>query len=224
MSLIETMIVVALIAILTVSMVFGSGMLSSNRLRGSAVLVVSGVKRALIHANSTGKPVRLVFDFGASTVRLEETRGRMLLSTEAAELGDNSAGAKPSEKIADELEADAERLLSGPQAPQPQFVPAAKGDFNGESPGAGRELLKGISFGDVQTSHDDNPVNEGYAYLYFWPGGGTERAAIQLRREGDGDDGLTVVVSPLTGRARIKRGLISLEEPREDAFGLRDEE
>jgi hypothetical protein len=47
---------------------------------------------------------------------------------------------------------------------------------------------------------------------------------VQLNRDGD-DEGLTVVVSPLTGRARIERGAVDMEAPREDVdFDVREEE
>jgi hypothetical protein len=43
----------------------------------------------------------------------------------------------------------------------------------------------------------------------------TERAHIQLKRAG-GQEALTVIVSPLTGRTKIEKGLIDLPEPRTD--------
>ena len=68
------------------------------------------------------------------------------------------------------------------------------------------------------------PRVEGRAYLYFWPGGGTERASIQITRPGD-LDGLTILVDALTGRARLRRGRIELEEARRDVdFQEREEQ
>jgi general secretion pathway protein H len=63
----------------------------------------------------------------------------------------------------------------------------------------------------VQTEHDEEGVTEGVAYIHFWPGGVTERAIVQIARAGD-DEGVTVVVSPLTGRAQIERGFVELPE------------
>ena len=63
--------------------------------------------------------------------------------------------------------------------------------------------------------HDDEPRTSGKAYLYFFPGGSTERAAVQLKRKGD-DTGLTVTVSGLTGRAKVERGHVDLPPPRTD--------
>jgi hypothetical protein len=53
-----------------------------------------------------------------------------------------------------------------------------------------------------------------------------ERAHVQLRRAGD-SGGLTVIVSALTGRTRVERGLIDLPRPksdREEDQGEREED
>jgi general secretion pathway protein H len=75
----------------------------------------------------------------------------------------------------------------------------------------------------VQTAHDDTPKTEGFAYLHFWPGGQTERATIQIKAEkGDDSSGLTLIVSPLTGKVSVSAGTVEspwekLESEREDA-------
>jgi general secretion pathway protein H len=66
----------------------------------------------------------------------------------------------------------------------------------------------------VRTEHDEEYVREGRAYLYFWPGGTTERAVVQLKKAGDKEAALTVVISPLTGRAKIEKGAVDFPEPR----------
>jgi general secretion pathway protein H len=75
----------------------------------------------------------------------------------------------------------------------------------------------------VQTQHDEEPRTRGHAYLYFWPGGQTEHAVIHLGRADD--DGLSISVSALTGRARLAKGQASLPEMRLDGeVSERDEE
>ena len=71
----------------------------------------------------------------------------------------------------------------------------------------------------------EEPLREGRAYVYFWPGGTTERAIIQLKKAGDKETALTVVLSPLTGRARIEKGAVDFPEPRgfDDEFSEREE-
>ena len=66
--------------------------------------------------------------------------------------------------------------------------------------------------------HDDEPRTKGRAYLYFWPGGLTERASIEIRIGASDEDGdtLTLVVSPLTGKVTVKNGPVALTIPTDD--------
>lgn len=206
-TLIEVLIVVALLALLSGSVAYGSGMVGGSRLRAGATLVLSAVRMGLARANATGRPVRLVFDLEKDTVSLEQSSGKMLRVKE--ESGSTGAGAEAATEAEKAAREESDRILEGPRAARPAFEPTK--EFGAE----GRPLGSGIEVRQVQTEHDGQPRAEGRAYLYFWPGGETERAVVQLRRRGD-EDGLTIVVSPLTGRARIERGSVDLPEPRSD--------
>jgi general secretion pathway protein H len=58
-------------------------------------------------------------------------------------------------------------------------------------------------------------------YLYFFPGGQTERAAIQLQKSNLDDvadsDVITILVSPLTGKVDIRGGPFDMLRPRDDS-------
>lgn len=96
--------------------------------------------------------------------------------------------------------------------------------FDGDDGEPGRALESGISIRRVQTEHDSEPRTSGRAYLYFFPGGGTERASIQLQKGKSEDGGVSILVNGLTGRSKIERGWVELEPPREDdSFGEREE-
>ena len=115
--------------------------------------------------------------------------------------------------------------MEGPQKPRPAFTPVK--EFAAESDGpSGRELGKGVKFRKVQTEHDGEARTEGRAYLYFWPRGGTERAIIQLQREGaKSDQGVTILVSALTGRVKVEPKLVDLPESQGDEpYSEREEE
>jgi general secretion pathway protein H len=74
--------------------------------------------------------------------------------------------------------------------------------------------------------HDDVPRVSGRAYLYFWSGGQTEPANIQMRigRSVEDGDTLTLVVAPLTGKVRVKFGPVPFVLPLDDkAASERDE-
>lgn len=219
LTLVEVLIVIALIAMLSGTIVFGSGMFASSREREAAMLIVSGVRVAITRANSTGNPVRMVFDIEHNRVMLEETTGPMLRTKDEGE--STGAGADPATEAERKAQKESERILEAPHAARAHFTPVKQFGFDTDDPAKGRSLGKDIQFVQVQTEHDGEPRKDGRAYLYFWPGGGTERASIQIQRA-DKDKGLTIVVSPLTGRARIVGGLVELEDPRNDVdFGER---
>jgi general secretion pathway protein H len=223
LTLVETLIVVAMVALLAGTALFGSGMLASNRMRSAAMLIVSGVRMGVTRANTTGRPVRMVFDLATQRVILEESASRVMLRQKEDE--DNTGGGAEAATEAEQAaRAEADRIVKGPRAPRASFSPVKQFGFDADDPAAGRELGGGIRYRQVQTEHDGQARSEGRAYLYFWPGGGTERASIQLTRDGD-QEGLTVIVSPLTGRARIERGRVELPEARSDGeYSEREEE
>lgn len=210
MTLIEIIIVLALMALLMGTLVLGSGALIGANRRAAATLIVSGVRKGLAHANTTGKPVRLRMDLEANRVILEESSSRQVLrKTDEQEEAEEAEKADAGEALLAEVEAMAESLLSGASTGGPSFSPIESLGQDGDAPG--RELGGKIRFVRVQTEHDQEPIEDGDAFLYFWPGGQTERAVIQIAQVGD-DDGMTVVVSPLTGRADIQKGFVSLPE------------
>lgn len=209
MTLIETMIVVVLIALLTGTLMFGSGVLGGANRRAAASLVVAGVRKGLAHANATGKPVRLAIHINEGRLVLEEASSTKVLRRDPnhEEKKDFDLGAS----ILADAEAAAEAILSGGGGPKVSFSAVDVLGQDGDSPG--RDLGSGIKVALVRTQNDPEPLTQGTAYLHFWPGGVTERAVIQVMKRGDdSDEGLTVEVSALTGRATIKRGLIDLPD------------
>jgi general secretion pathway protein H len=210
-TLFEVLIVVTLITLLGGTVLFGTGMLGSSRIRSGATLVAAAIRLAAAKANTSGRPTRLVFDFDTQSLNLEEASGSRMLREKAAPAG----GAEASTDLEKKARSEVEGILEGPKAPRPQFTPVASFAADSAEPEKGRKLEPGIEFASVQTDRDEDPVASGRAYLYFWPGGVTERAHIQLRRRGV-EGGMTVAVSSLTGRAKIETGLVDLPEPRSD--------
>lgn len=220
LTLVEVLIVIALIGLLSGAVVFGSGLMAGNRQRAAAMLIITGLRLGMTHANATGRAVRMVFNLDDGTVNLEETNGRMLRVKEKG--ASTGAGAKPETAAERQAREESKRILDGPRPPRPAFKPIASFDRDVKDPAKGRPLGRDIEFREVQTEHDGEPRKKGNAYLYIWPGGETERAVIQIHEKGQDDDtdGLTVVVSPLTGRAAIRRGRVDLDTLKADTvFG-----
>jgi len=206
----EVLVVLVLIALLTGTITLGTGGITSGRLRGAATFVVALSKVAITRANATGKPVRIVFDIEQNRISLEEASGSRLLRVKEGEKS-TGAGAEAATDAEKKAEAEAEGFLQGARAARPNFVPTKKVELGGDNVGAGRALESGIAFRQVQTEHDTVPRTEGRAYLYFWPGGATEWASVQIQPKGK-KDVLTILISPLTGRSQIRQGPIDLPE------------
>ncbi len=212
LTLIELVIAIALVALLSAALLFGKGALAGARLRATATTIVSAVRFAQTRTSSTGRPARLVLDLEHEQLQLEEAPGSVMLREKGK---DPSGGAADSTEGEKKAHAEAERILEGPKAPRPAFVKLSGVTGGVEELSKGRPVGDGVEIVSVQTEHDEEPITEGRAYVYFWPGGTTERAVVHLKRVGDSDDeGLTVELSPLTGRAQIEKGKVDLPEPR----------
>ena len=215
-TLIELIVVVSLLALFMGTVAIGLGAATNARVRAAATAVASGIRVAFARSASTSKSMRMVFDMETHTIMLEEADLPMLVRRDDVTGTDGATAATPQETAAVE---EAARLIKGPRAPRPLFKAVTAFGFDADSGGDGRQIGRGAVFRRIEISHSEDPYLEGRAYLYFWPGGQTERAAIQIGRAGDEDDGsvLTVLVSPLTGRVRIEHGSISMDRTREDS-------
>jgi general secretion pathway protein H len=222
LTLIEVVIAIALVALLSGSLLFGRNALVGSRMKAAATLIVSSVKFGLARANSTGKPARLVLDFDKKVLAIEESSSSLMLREKGK---DPSGGALPASSAEAKARAESERIIEGPRAPRPQFSKLSGVSGAIEELSMGRPLGEGVELVQVRTEHDEDEVREGRAYIYFWPGGTTERAVVQLKKAGDKEVALSVVLSPLTGRARIEKGAVDFPEPRgsDDEFSEREE-
>jgi general secretion pathway protein H len=212
LSLLEILIVMALVAVFTAAAVGGTMMTSSSRLRRSATMIASAVKVAYTRATATSHSLRLVLDLDQQKIWLEEADSPMLVQSKDKA---GTGGADPVTEAERAALAEGAQIVKGPPIPRPHFHPIEAYGFGEIEAGGkgGKALQRGIRFRSVQTTHDDAAKTSGHAYLYFWPGGRTELAAIQLRI-GDSDadsEQVTVTVSPLTGRVAVKAGAVDLE-------------
>jgi general secretion pathway protein H len=216
-TLIEIIVVIAIMAIITGVAMAGSMQLPSARLRRSTTMLASAIKVAYTRATATSRDIRLVMDLDQKKIWLEESDAPML-----AQSKDKSAagGADPMTQLEQAAIAEGARIMKGPPIPKPRFHPIeAYGFGDTESGKGGKALQRDITFRSVITTHDDTARTSGRAYLYFWPGGRTERAAIQLRVGDslDEDRTLTLLVSPLTGKVTVKGGAAEMVVPVDDA-------
>jgi general secretion pathway protein H len=208
--------VLAILALVVGAAVAGSMQLPSARLRRSATMIASAIKVAYTRATATSRDLRLVLDIEGGKVWLEESDAPMLVQAKGKLA---AGGADPVTQVEKAALDEGAKIMQGPPIAKPRFHPIEAYGFGDVEAGkGGKPLQRGITFRSVQSGHDESARTSGRAYLYFWPGGRTERAAIQIRI-GDApedDRTLTLVVSPLTGKVTIKPGPVDLTLPTDD--------
>ena len=214
-TLIEILVVLAILGIMLGCVIAGSGQVASARQKHAATILAAAVKVGFTRATATSKSVRLVMDMETDQVWLEESSQPMLLSSKDLSGTGGAEAATDQERISID---ESDRILKGPRAPRARYVAVDSPGLANEGRKGPKPLPRGIKFKSVQAAHDPEPRTEGRAYLYFWPGGQTERASIQIA-VGDSladNDTITLVVSPLTGKVTVKDGAISLALPLDD--------
>jgi general secretion pathway protein H len=216
MTLVEVMIVIIIMAIMTAGIVAGSGGTAASRLKRSSTMLSGAIRIAMTRASITGKSQRLVFDLDESKLWLEEASQPMLVSSIDKSA---SAGADPVTEAEQKAQKEAERILKGPEIAKPRFTAVSGiGATSSDGTKGPRSLERDIKFKSVETLHDTEARTSGRAYLYFWPGGQTERAAIILRIGDAPDDerAMSLLVSPLTGKVTVKGGSTQLVRPTDE--------
>ena len=166
---------------------------------------MAGGIRALYGASAiSGRTCRLVLDLDAQAYWSECAKGEVRLSREG-ERSQNGARVATREE---ELQQDSAARTNLSDEEKERVELAKKSAF-APSPDIPRTELGGsVRFADVWVQHQPERYVAGKAFLYFWPSGLTETAAVHLAQ---GDDVNTLLVSPLTGKVRVVSGRASAE-------------
>jgi type II secretory pathway pseudopilin PulG len=283
MTLIEIMVVLVIIMLALGGVALGAGAITRSDMRSSAQTLVAASRFAYSRAVTQGVTARIVLDFKARTIQVQETTGRVVLQR------DDATGSGLHREDAPELDPDAgEENLAAPvmmptlgggatgsaagdafglnagamsaggmtgttgglldgllggatsgQISDPFLAAMAEGSAGdvtggkagyrgprfepseGES-GEPRDLKGDIAFRKVFSPHEKEPREEGKAYIYFFPGGVTEHAIIQLTDNDEEEEHVySIEIHPLTGRAVIHDTEI---EPEEELDALQEAE
>jgi general secretion pathway protein H len=211
LTLVEMLVVLLIMTLLLAGVAMGSGQLASAKLHKSGTALTGLIRVAYVRATVMSRSERIVFDVEHGKFWLEESEQPMLVQEHDKS---GTGGASPVTEAEQAALAESDRIIKGPEAPRPTFHRVKPGLYAATDDQGGSEssLPYGIGFRAIQTAHDDEPRTKGRAYLYFWPGGLTERASIVLRKGQSTEDGdaLTLLVKPLTGAVTIKPGNVSL--------------
>lgn len=157
-----------------------------------------------------------VLSGGGSPLGSALSMGMAMLGGQGTDMGSMLTGADGAVTVTDPFLS----ALSG-QAQAGSAKGYVKPSFTAVEGKAGqpRELAGDTQFAMVYTPHDPRGRSEGRAFLYFFSGGLTEHAIVQLK---DGKDRTySVEIHPLTGRARVHTEAV---EPKEELDDLQEGE
>jgi general secretion pathway protein H len=209
LTLIEIMVVVAIVGMMLGGAVYGFRAVAKTELRGSASKLAGAIRYSFDRSITTGAYYRLVLDLDHNKYWVERSDERMYLTREKEESPGSGKAFdwEAEQKKRDEQEAkERERQasvggLAAALEPPPKPRRAKFQTFKDAA--LPQVTLKGVRLFDVYTARQREPYTSGRAYLYFFPDGHTERAMLRLNQA---DDFYSLVVHPLTGRVEVQSG------------------
>ena len=215
-TLIEVMIVFAIVALLAGASVQGFRSLRKADLREASTQLSGAMRYLFDRASTTGKMHRLVIDMETGTYWAEVSDDRFFIPREETEQDMR----KREEKEAAEDDEDAKKRKQAAKEAESGKGPASGSSFDLSKLEVGdfrpkrarfasfKELalkpgrLKKTKVVSVYTPRVTEPLTSGRAYVYFFPLGQTEPAIITMSDRG-GEAIFSLVVHPITGRVRI---------------------
>lgn len=205
MTLIEVMVGIAIVALVATGASYGFNLLNRTNLRSACMRIGAASRFAYHRAITTGSTVRIGLDFGEGTIVLEEARGRVqLVRADDERRRDVEEESGSSASVVDPWEAARANLgdVVRPSFGQTSFGPISNAEGTPIKRYAAQPLGSGVRVMKVFVPHEPEPVSQGKAYIYFFPGGRTERAIVHLT-DARGDV-FSVLLHPLTGRVDVR--------------------
>jgi general secretion pathway protein H len=190
-TLVELMIVIGIIALITAAVMPGLASVSGANARQAAGELAGSLRYLFDTAALRHATCRMALDLDGRAFWAECVPGKAGLARADEE---EPTDEELERRFPDEQDAEQRRLLG-------------KTRFGGFSDRLlpRRELPGTVGFGEIAVEGRQDPVEQGTAYVYFFPGGQAQRAFIPVV---DGKNLYTVVVEPFTGRARVSVGAV----------------
>jgi general secretion pathway protein H len=207
MTLIEVGIALAIVAGLLVIAVPAISSVARVQLRQKSGQLAGGIRALRGAAAIGGHSCRLVLDLDANAYWSECAKEAVRIAAGGERSHDGAHVATRDEELL--ATADAEHLSDEDRE---RLALARKAAFQPTQDVPKTELGGSVRFVDVWVQHQPERYTSGKAFLYFWPSGLTENAAIHVAQ---GDDVNTLLVSPLTGRVKVATGRIEPEGARQ---------
>ena len=195
-TLIEVMLVIAIMAVVISGATFGLGAITRTRLRSSAFKVTSAARFAYNRSLTQGTTTRLVFDFEKDTMAVEETDRPVTLATDLQLEADPGQAVDPWDIARARIEHPLDEVR-----PESPFHPITNPSGKVLEKYTAQPVGDGISIQALISPHETDKRTDGEGSLYFFPGGVTEHAVIQL--SDSSETVYSIEIHPLTGNARI---------------------
>jgi general secretion pathway protein H len=217
-TLIEILVVLAIVALITGGAVRGFRSIAKSDLRAGTAHLSGAIRYLFDRASTTGKYHRLVLDLTEGRYWAEVSDDKFYVPREAESQFDRRRREDEEAKDEDEEKRKAERREEASKGSSYEysgsFDPSKleAGDFRPKRArfGAFKETaLKPVTLkktslkiAGVYTPRLTDEVVAGRAYIYFFPMGQTEPAIVHVS-DPEGDTVYSIVVHPLTGRTKI---------------------
>lgn len=195
MTLIEIMVVCVIMVLVASGTIYGVRMLGRTSLRSGCMRIIAASHFAYARAVTRGATIRVVIDVDQNTVSIEEARGRV----ELVHAGDATRRAieDNARRDGDDVQASAVDPWAAAQAAiqrteRPTFGASPFGAIkNADGEPIKRyqptPIATGVKVLRMYLPHEPEARVHGRGSIYFFPGGRTEHAAIQI------SDGRTTV-------------------------------
>jgi type II secretory pathway pseudopilin PulG len=235
MTVLELMIVIAIIGGLVYIAASGFRLVTKGDLVDDATRIASLMRRSSQLAMTYGKLYRVTLDFEKKTYGVEQCEGPAQVRRVTR---DSARRDEPFSERArnDAIEAAQERLRMAPPGGGPAMVSAtpeadmaratalagqqvgASTCTPAEDPSAdasGKDLTgslradKGIKVREVWVQHLEDSLTDGNVQFYFFPNGSAEKAILELT---DGSATFSVLVYGLTGKVELRDGEVEHPE------------
>jgi general secretion pathway protein H len=213
-SLIELLIVIALVAILTGIAVSNFGQIGNTQLRTQTNKLAAALKYTFGRAVSHGLYMRMVFDFEQDAYWVEASEQPVFLSKkkrgEDQEEGEQNFSARALRKEEQELKKRERRSQKSEEDLKKESKPlpmqALREKFKKEDVIAQVKLENGCQIDGIFTSQQEDVFRQGKAYIHFFPSGFSEPAMIYIS---DGKDAVyTLILNHQTGKVAREAGRI----------------
>jgi general secretion pathway protein H len=199
LTIIELMVVMAIVAGLAAMSVYAVGALTAGDLRDESMRLTSAMKYTWTRAAVNGAQYRIVFDIDGNSYRSEVTDAPVVRES-TDEGGEEGVLPEEARERENERNAGASDLFGDDSDPfgihrAPTYEQVEDGALEPHT------FKEGVSIYEIHVGYQDTPITSGKVAVNFFPDGFQQPVIIVLR--GGENDFYSLVNEPLTGRIKL---------------------